>query len=71
MSLDKAISNMTIEEINHAVNERSAWIEQYIETSLENSDPVNIETVRQWSNEMYALNSLRVHRFLEIQKESA
>ena len=62
---------MTIEEINHAVNERSAWIEQYIETALENSDPVNIETVRQWSNEMYALNSMRVHRFLEIQKESA
>jgi len=71
MLFGKSTSNMTIEEINHAVNERSAWIEQYIETSLENSDPVDIETVRQWSNELYALNSLRVHRFLEIQKESA
>ena len=57
---------MSINEINRAVAERTAWIEQYMETHLAKDEPAEIEPLRHWSNELYALNSARVQKFSEL-----
>ncbi len=66
MSLGKSISEMSIEEINRAVQDRSDWIENYLSISLEGDTTVDMEPLRHWSNELYALNSARIQRFSEL-----
>lgn len=60
------ILKMDIEDINLAVKQRSEWIE----LALKEKSSVDVEMLRQWSNELYALNSARLQRVLSEQKEN-
>lgn len=60
------ILKMDIEDINLAVNQRSEWIE----LALKEKSSVDVEMLRQWSNEIYALNSARLQRAMSEQKEN-
>lgn len=57
---------MSIEEINSAVQDRSDWIKNYSSISIESGTAVDIEPLRHWSNELYALNSARVQRIADL-----
>lgn len=60
------ILKMDIEDINLAVKQRSEWIE----LALKEKSSVDVEMLRQWSNELYALNSARLQRVMSEQKEN-
>lgn len=60
------ILKMDIEDINLAVKQRSEWIE----LALKEKSSVDVGMLRQWSNELYALNSARLQRAMAEQKEN-
>lgn len=70
MALGKSISNMSIEEINRSIDERSKWIKNYLDISFNEHKEVDIEPLREWSNELYALNSARVQRIIDFKKSA-
>jgi len=57
---------MSIEDLNQEINNLQKSIEHYVNSSLKESKPADIEPLRQWSNELYALNSVRLQRFSEL-----
>ena len=59
MPFDK-IMEMNLSDIHSAINERNKWIENTL-SSEKNEGSVDIEKLRHWSNEIYALNSARIH----------
>lgn len=60
------ILKMDIEDINLAVKQRSEWIE----LALKEKSSVDVEMLRQWSNELYALNSARLQRAMSEQNDN-
>ena len=69
-SLKKPLSEMSLDEINQAIKDRTDWIENHISASLNGEDSIDIEPLRDWSNELYALNSFRLQRVSQL-KDSA
>lgn len=63
--LEKA-NNMSIEDLNKEINNLQQSIEKNLNSSLKEKKPVDIESLRQWSNELYALNSVRLQRATTI-----
>ena len=69
-SLKKPLSEMSLDEINQAIKDRIDWIETHISVSLNREQSIDIEPLRDWSNELYALNSFRLQRVSQL-KDSA
>ena len=57
---------MSLDEINQAIKDRTDWIETHISVSLNREQSIDIEPLRDWSNELYALNSFRLQRVSQL-----
>jgi hypothetical protein len=54
--------NMSIDDLNEEINNLQSNIENYSNLSLKEQKQIDIEPLRQWSNELYALNSIRLQK---------
>jgi len=68
LSFEKA-NKMSIKDLNKEINNLQESIEKHLNLSLEKKMPVDMEPLRQWSNELYALNSLRLQRVSNLNSD--
>jgi len=61
LSFEKA-NKLSLEDLNQEINNLQESIEKHLNSSLKEKTPIDMEPLRQWSNELYALNSLRLQR---------
>jgi len=54
--------NMSIDDLNEEINNLQKNIEKHLNLPLKEQKQIDMEPLRQWSNELYALNSIRLQK---------
>jgi len=54
--------DMSIDDLNEEINNLQKNIEKHLNLPLKEQKQIDMEPLRQWSNELYALNSIRLQK---------
>ena len=58
--------NMSIDDLNKKINILQQNIENHSNLPLKEQKQIDMEPLRQWSNEIYALNSIRLQKISNL-----